>query len=205
MLKRYSASFCTALQPHMARAIASWGLDPPLALLPRRAPLRTLNYSRTTLNMPLNRHTRKRATLLTSLSLASLSSAIVLPSPATQDVRVAGASSVRKTLNFGPHIQAAHHSQDSNPSAALRAWNSAAPAISFASGDLVGKDLARAFGECCRSLRSVAETDPCHPQSRRCTLEPTSVWWMASSPSTRTSSMPTSCRLLEGSTLPTVT
>ena len=97
--------------------------------------------------MPLNRQTRKRATLLTSLSLASLSAAIVLPPSNSGSVNLAGASSVRKTLNFGPHIEKAHHSTSSNPSPALRAWNSAAPAISLASGDLAGKDLARAFGE----------------------------------------------------------
>jgi len=107
-----------------------------------------------------NRMPRKRAALVASLSLASLSSAIVLP-PSTRvagDVFVAGASSVRKTLNFGPNVKADTRSA-TNPSPALKLWNAAAPALSLASGDTVGKDLAAAFGSSFAvslNLRSVA-------------------------------------------------
>lgn len=92
-----------------------------------------------------NRIPRKRAALLASLSLASSSFAIVVPRVAG-DVNVAGASSQRKSINFGPNIKV--DSSASNPSPAFKLWNAAAPALSLASGDAVGKDLAAAFGPC---------------------------------------------------------
>lgn len=103
-----------------------------------------------------NRMPRKKGTLLPLLSLATLSSAIVLP-PATSsssagDSRdLVGASSARKSLNWGPHPQSDFRTAD-NPSPALRLWNAAAPAISLTSGDVVGKDLAKAFGACSWSI-----------------------------------------------------
>ncbi|KAK4054892.1 hypothetical protein OIV83_000816 [Microbotryomycetes sp. JL201] len=92
--------------------------------------------------------TKKTATLLSLSSLATLSSGIALPPPSSggrASVLATGASSVRKSINFGPQVQAATFSSD-RPSDVLSAWNSAAPTMRLRStSGIVGQDVANAF------------------------------------------------------------
>jgi len=74
------------------------------------------------------RFTRKTA-LLSTVSLASLVHAIALPppliasSPSSASSSYHLESSVRKSINFGPHPELSLHDVDSNPSIALTSWN----------------------------------------------------------------------------------
>lgn len=96
---------------------------------------------------------RKRTALLSLTSLATLSSGLVVP-PSTgtsgfdtlDSQRNAGASSVRKSINFGPSVSARVYTQD-KPSPSLSLWNAAAPAMGLGADDVVGPAVARAFGE----------------------------------------------------------
>ncbi|KAI5476506.1 Extracellular metalloproteinase 4 [Pseudohyphozyma bogoriensis] len=73
------------------------------------------------------RRTRVSALSLSTLSLASLASAIVIPNGKLPGV--VGASTPRKSINFGPHTPSGHHSS-SNPSPALSLYNSQAGLLS---------------------------------------------------------------------------
>jgi hypothetical protein len=99
--------------------------------------------------MTTTRHSRTRLKRAALLSLLPFTTAFVVPprSPLNSDQSVSTtASSVRKTINFGPHVVTDSYSVD-RPSSALRLWNAAAPTLSIQSADLSGRELARAFGE----------------------------------------------------------
>ncbi|KAM0793234.1 hypothetical protein ACM66B_000698 [Microbotryomycetes sp. NB124-2] len=94
--------------------------------------------------------TKKTATLLSLTSLATLSSGIALPPSSgargqSAHALQAGASSVRKSINFGPQVQVATFSTD-QPSDVLTAWNSAAATMRLRiTSGVVGQDVANAF------------------------------------------------------------
>jgi extracellular elastinolytic metalloproteinase len=73
--------------------------------------------------------TRTKTVLsLSTLSIASLASALVVapqaaPSLASSPFPVDGTTSVRKSINFGPHVPTASHSDGLDASAALTGWN----------------------------------------------------------------------------------
>lgn len=91
---------------------------------------------------------RMRKGALLSLLPLSCTAFVLPPLPKQQQAltNTASSSTVRKSINFGPHIVADHYTTD-KPSPALQLWNAAAPALSIASADLKGTDLARTFGE----------------------------------------------------------
>ncbi|GAA6036579.1 hypothetical protein JCM8097_001235 [Rhodosporidiobolus ruineniae] len=114
--------------------------------------------------MHFHRRTYKPAVALSTLSLASLASA-ALVSPSTHRLPVenplsgtdkAAHSSLRKSINFGPTVHTAHHSEHA-PSPQLSAWNNVRAADGLASfsskcGDgrldalrCVGVELATSF------------------------------------------------------------
>lgn len=99
--------------------------------------------------MTTTRHSRTRLKRAALLSLLPFTTAFVVPPKGgftRGDQLSTTASSVRKTINFGPQVVTDSYTVD-NPSSALKLWNVAAPTLSIQAADLTGRQLARAFSE----------------------------------------------------------
>lgn len=104
-----------------------------------------------------HQHSRRRRTGFISLSvLAASASAIVIPTPFSSGAQQ-HASSIRKTLNFGPRVPTAVHSTDT-PSLALVSFNAEASSLvggpissrcsrAIDAASCVGRELASSFVE----------------------------------------------------------
>ncbi|GAA5889905.1 hypothetical protein JCM5296_003645 [Sporobolomyces johnsonii] len=95
---------------------------------------------------------RSKTALLSTVSLASLANALVLPqslsAPGAGARDLLHASSVRKTINLGPRPEVALHDADINPSVTLTSWNeqSSSSLRRFASACDTFDDPARCVG-----------------------------------------------------------
>ncbi|GAA5940279.1 uncharacterized protein JCM15063_002587 [Sporobolomyces koalae] len=116
----------------------------------------------------------RKTALLSTVSLAStLAHAISIPPPALIASSSALASSaflessVRKSINFGPHPALSFHDADLNPSIALSAWNerSSLADIHAASSDACNVFVDAEHGRCVGAELAHAFTRELHPES----------------------------------------